>query len=150
MRVTTALRPMGRMHALVLVLAAAGCAATEDTLPRQSVSGQVTLDGKPLARGMISFVPAGDGGAGPVSVGAVISEGSYAIARAEGPVPGSYRVSILSEGGAREVAGAAPGPGELKSARKEPIPARYNAATTLKADVAVGGPNTFNFELTSQ
>ena len=124
MRVTTALRPMGRMHALILALAAAaGCAAPEDNLPRQAVSGKVTLDGKPLESGMISFAPSGDGGAGPVSVGAVIREGSYAIARAEGPVPGSYRVSILSEGGAAESAGAAPGPGELKSARKEPIPA---------------------------
>jgi hypothetical protein len=138
------------MHALILALAAAGCGAPDDELPRQAVSGRITLDGKPLERGMISFAPLGGGGASPVSVGAVIREGSYSIARAGGPVPGSYRVAIISEGGAPEAADAAPGPGELKSARKEPIPARYNAATTLKADVVKGGSNTFDYELTSQ
>jgi hypothetical protein len=99
---------------------------------------------------MISFAPLGNGAARPVSVGAVIRDGNYSIERTQGPVPGSYRVAIMSEGGDPATSEVAPGPGELKTARKEPIPARYNASTTLKADVTEGGSNAFDYELTSK
>jgi hypothetical protein len=33
---------------------------------------------------------------------------------------------------------------------EESLPARYNAQTELKADVTDGGPNEFNFPMTSK
>ena len=38
---------------------AAGCSQSSDELPREPVSGTVTLDGQPLASGTIQFSPDG-------------------------------------------------------------------------------------------
>jgi hypothetical protein len=135
----------GALAALVLGTAAAGCGGG-DGLPRQAVSGSVTLDGKPLAGGSIQFQP-GPGSSAAVSGGAVIADGRFAIAREQGLVPGSYKVMIFSHGGA-EAAPEAPGP--QTGPPPERIPARYNASTTLTADVAQDKPNEFQFELKSQ
>ena len=45
-----------------------GCGGAEDDLPRQAISGTVTLDGKPLEAGSITFDPA-DPGAGRLRLG---------------------------------------------------------------------------------
>lgn len=135
---------------LALCLWATGCGggATDD-LPRRAVSGTVTLDGKPLEKGAISFDPEvvpKD----PVSVGAIIEGGSYEIAAEQGPTPGTYRVSIRAGGpGEAEASEDAPGMPPRRAA-PDPIPARYNARTTLRAEVTADGPNTFDFELTSK
>jgi hypothetical protein len=146
MRTTTAFRSI--RVTLVLVFAVAGCRESDDELPRRAIAGKVTFDGKPLEGGMISFTPDGAGRESPVSVGAVIRQGSYAIEAAKGPTPGSYRVSIVSQAKGAAVS-AAPGPEDRKAVAKESIPARYNTASTLKADVTKGGPTTFDFELSS-
>ena len=58
-----------RRFSVALFLAAAGltatgCAGSEDELPREPVSGTVTLDDQPLAEGTIRFIPSAGGGAG--------------------------------------------------------------------------------------
>src|SRR6187397_3012218 len=80
-----------------------------DGLPRQEVSGQVTLDGQPLADGSIQFQPGETGGGPQVSGGALIERGSYRIGRNEGLVPGPYKVMIFSHGDAQSEAPAEPG-----------------------------------------
>jgi hypothetical protein len=132
-----------------LVLALAGCGAAEDDLPRQAASGRVTLDGAPLKRATIHFDPDGRGQAHPVAAGGVVIDGSYAIPRAQGPTPGSYRVSIFP---APEGAGAPPaeeGP-PAKRSRKPPAPLAYHSKDPLKAEVQAGGSNTFDFALSSR
>ena len=47
-----------RAH-LLLALGLIGCGAAEDTLPREPIWGQVTLDDAPLKAGSISFVSEG-------------------------------------------------------------------------------------------
>jgi hypothetical protein len=142
--------PLGIALGLALGLVTAGCGGASDSLPRQAISGKVTLDGKPLPSGSISFDPDDPGQPNPVSVGATIIDGVYSLPRAEGPTPGIYRVSInaVSESEPvtnREAPGAPP-----KKRPKDLIPAKYNAKTTLKATVTAGGSNSFDYELTSQ
>lgn len=133
------------------MLAVVGCGGATDDLDRRAVSGNVTLDGAPLPSGMISFDPAG-GTADAVPVGAVISNGSYSIPAATGPVPGNYKVSIRSstatdEPPADEMPGEAPAP---KKGAKDPIPAKYNTNSELTAEVPASGSAPINFDLQSK
>ena len=78
---------------MVLLAALFGCGSS-DGLNRQAISGKVTLDGDPLTSGAILFEPTSkDSG---TAVGATIRQGSFAVSRAEGPVPGSYRVRVYA------------------------------------------------------
>jgi hypothetical protein len=135
---------------LSALVCGAGCeSGATDDLPRNGVSGTITLDGQPLAKGLISFDP-DKGQADAVSAGAVVTEGSYSIARNEGLTPGKYRVSIRSSAGG-ESAATKEAPGmPPKKREKDPIPEKYNAKTTLSAEVTEGGSNVFDFELTSK
>ena len=75
-------------------------------------------------------------------------EGAYSLPRAEGLVPGKYRVVITSAGAAeksKDTASAAPGmPAPLP---KEALPAEYNSKSKLTADVKEGAENRFEFAL---
>jgi len=130
------------------------------------VSGTVTLDGAPLAQGTIQFTPT-TGSPTPALVS--ISGGSYSIPRTQGLVAGPYKVSILSSGppAPLEKFGEMPGKehreqaeaadkrqrtakaGKAGASSEQAIPARYNTATELTAEVKEGATNTFNYELTS-
>jgi hypothetical protein len=139
---------------LVLPLAlllTAGCddkTTPVDTLPRQPVSGTVSLDGKPLPDGKIQFDPA-DGSKGPTAVAvADIKDGKFSIEKAQGPVPGQYKVSITSRPSAHIDAGDMPGTAPKREPEK--IPAKYNTSTTLAKDVAAGSANVFDFPLVSK
>jgi len=128
-----------------LVLSACGPARVDD-LPREAVSGKVTLDGKPLERGTISFQPAS---ASPTSGMVSIVGGSYSMPKAYGLVPGSYKVSISSSEGSGPSEKLGDVPGKTPPPPKELIPARYNSDTTLTAEVKPGKSNSFDFDLTS-
>src|SRR5437868_13520177 len=70
------------LWAAALVPAAAGCGQGGDNLPRQAVSGKVTIDGQPLDTGEITFVPTAGAGAGPAA-GGKVENGAYSISRAD-------------------------------------------------------------------
>jgi hypothetical protein len=125
-----------------------GCGGgAADSLPRQAVSGQVTLDKEPLPSGSISFDPADLAKPDAVSVGATITDGSYSVAQADGLTPGTYRVSINSSGKGGTVS-PTEAPGAPPKVRpKDFIPEQYNAKSTLKAEVKAGEPARFDFEL---
>ncbi|MDR3635646.1 MAG: carboxypeptidase-like regulatory domain-containing protein [Isosphaeraceae bacterium] len=133
------------------LLSLAGCSGESDGLPREPISGTVSLDGQPLADGIIQLIPASrqEGTAG----GAVVKDGKFSIERRKGLAPGAYRVVIsssLSRGEAAETPGEAPGPVKPSDTPKDLIPSRYNAKSTLKAEVKPGVSNTFDFPLKSQ
>ena len=133
--------------ALLMVLAAvlSGCGAVADGPEREAVSGKVTLDGKPMA-GAITFLPAGNG----KSAGGKIADGTYSIARSEGPSPGSYRVEIVSvQPTGRMILDRDGPPGSTTEERKNVVSERYNLRSDLRAEVKKDGPNTFDFEITS-
>ena len=132
--------------------AASGCSGSGDELPREPVSGTVTLDNQPLASGMIQFTPVDDKMG--VGGGAPIGGGKFTISRESGLVPGSYRVAIFAGGHGGDAAkGASPeGRGKERSAKaNETIPAKYNAQSELKADIKKGGANDgLKFDLQSK
>jgi len=102
---------------------------------RCDVTGTVTLDGEPLETGEILFLPAD--GQGPSDTCQIVA-GAF-----EGEVtPGSKKVEISStkEIPATETGGM---PDYISL-----VPAKYNTATTLTAEVTEGGiePATFALE----
>ena len=130
----------------LFVLVGCGGAAT-DGLPRHAVSGSVTLDGKPLDSGSITFDPAG-GAANSTSGGSLIQGGNYSIAQAMGLTPATYKVSIRSGGDAPPPASEAPGAPKRK-ATKDPIPEKYNSKSILQVELKDGGTGRFDFDLKS-
>lgn len=121
------------------------CGCGSDPKARQAVSGTVNFKGKPLDQGRIHFAPADKG---PSEAGATIKEGAFSIPRDLGLVPGAYRVSIFSydQKGPKVQNDDMPGdPGNVQF--KERIPSKYNAKTTLTAEVKNSGSNSFEFKL---
>jgi hypothetical protein len=137
-------------YTLVLAVGlVAGCAGG-DELPRESVWGTVTLDNQPLATGVIQFSPADKAaGAALNSAGGQITDGKFSISREQGLVPGKYSVAINAASKTERTKPAQVGAGKMSDLAKELIPAEYNSATTLTADVKKGGGNDFTFTLDS-
>jgi hypothetical protein len=130
-------------------LAAPGCSGSGDELPREAVSGTVTLDGQPLAKGAIQFNPVGGAGAvAAVGGGSKIEDGQFYIARENGLVPGTYNVSINAAD--RRDPAKPEMVGKGRGIPKELIPAKYNSQTTLKAEIKKGGTSDLKFELQSR
>src|SRR5262249_31616436 len=140
---------MGRLATALgfLLLASAGVALSgcgDRSDGRRAVSGTVLFKGKPLDQGRILFLPLSKGLA--TQSGAGITNGTYEIPRAQGLVPGRYRVSISSGDGKTPdgPTGALPGPsGNFSS--KEQIPPQYNLDSKLEVEVKSDGPNKFDF-----
>jgi len=143
---------MRRLSAAIVVLAAlglaVGCSGSGDDLPREPVSGTVTLDNVPLANGTISFVPVTGTGGG----GGAIKDGKFSIAREGGLVPGSYTVAIYASAtqGEQTKPKMAGGTRRESQLAQELIPAKYNANTELKAEIKKGGNSDLNFVLVSK
>ena len=136
-----------------LALGGLGCGGEDvDTRPRQAISGEVTLDGKPLEDGELTFDPKSRAEGVPAA-GKIVG-GHFSIDRNEGPVPGSYFVRINAIDPSTVPARAARKPGEPKPfdspSPKNLIPLRYNTDTELAAEVKAGSPNTYKFELSSK
>lgn len=134
--------PSGRAATVLLAagaaasLAVAGCGGRG--LALVPVTGCVSFNGMPVESGEIVF-RAADGavasGAGPIAAG-----------RYEVRAPaGAKRVEIIAT--RRAAAATKPG-GSGESAPAEMyVPNRYNAKSTLTAEITAAGPNTFDFEL---
>jgi hypothetical protein len=113
----------------------AGCSKPEFELGL--VSGVVTYDGRPLSRANVVFQP--DGGVGTTSVGFTNDSGEYQLTfsrTAKGAIVGGHEVVI-------NVWPTDENPKPIK------VPARYNTATELKAEVKPG-KNSYDFQLTSE
>lgn len=104
-----------------------------------SVTGKVTMDGKPVPNAFVKFFPTTTTGA--PSFGKTDSDGNFTMMfsdRESGAWVGENSVQISTGD-----VGLAPGMGT-----PETIPAIYNEKTTLKQTVKAGS-NQFNFELKS-
>ncbi len=124
------------------MLVPAGC--NRNRLGRMAISGKVSFQGKPLDKGTIDFRPVA--GNNSVSSGAVITDGAYEIAAAQGLPPGKYEVRIYSS---REDTSPLP-PGVPPGAMRpgiDRIGPDFNIHTKLTADVAAVGPNQFDFDI---
>jgi hypothetical protein len=127
-----------------------GCGTQAKVVP---VSGQVTLDGRPLPHALVTFQPVAhdkNPNPGPGSTGRTDAEGRYTlrvVGRPEsGALTGNHRVSIVAYEG--EV------PGTTDDANpalpRQILPERYNATTELSIRVPANGTDAADFPLTSQ
>ncbi len=121
---------------LMGLISFAGCGGNADLA---AVTGQVTLDGKPVPNAFVKFVPKGATGA--PSFGKTDQSGNYRMMfsdTAAGAWLGENAVSISTAD-----TGLAPGMGT-----PELLPSKYNTATTL-VETVKSGSNTFDFKLES-
>ncbi|HZW30294.1 MAG TPA: carboxypeptidase-like regulatory domain-containing protein, partial [Isosphaeraceae bacterium] len=143
-----------RRFSFVLSLAAsglmAGCSGSRDDLPREPVAGTVTLDGRPLAEGAIQFTPASGSGGPAISGTAAIENGQFSIPRADGLVPGSYKVSVSAVPVKREPRGQITIGKKKATQYKEAIPAKYNTKTILTEEIKRGGASDLKYDLQSK
>jgi hypothetical protein len=133
-----------RLLLAILCVTLAGCGNG-----LSSVTGNVTLDGKPLAKNdhlsiTVQFAP--EGGHGVLATADLDENGHYSLSSGSrrGVLPGKYLVSISGiEIIPPKIAGGAPG-GRLAT------PAKYTTSKTsgFMADVAPGR-NNFDFALSS-
>jgi hypothetical protein len=121
------------MSAVVLM---AGCNPPPKGMPDLApVSGVVTLGGNPLAKATVVFTSVADD---KVSFGVTDDAGAYTltyVGKHKGAAIGENSVIIKSQ------TDGPPAPNW-----KDPIPAKYNEKSELKADVKKG-PNTIDFTL---
>jgi hypothetical protein len=124
------------------LVALAGCGGASHGL--QAVSGTVTLGGKPLDHGSVTFLTT-IGEPGPAG-GAAVTAGRFHIPAEHGLEPGAYRVSVSAPvpGGtltpAEVAAGASP-------KARERVPAKYNAEAAITVEVRAGATNRFDLQL---
>lgn len=135
---------------LLPLLGLAGCGGEADDDKREAVSGSVSLDGRPLAEGTIQLIPT-SAREGTVA-GSAIKDGKFSIGRREGLAPGEYRVVINGKSGgeAARIPDEPPGLVGATDASKDPVPARYNANSSLKAEIKAKASNTLEFVLKSK
>jgi len=126
---------------LCLVL---GCFDSDTIVP---VSGQVTLDGEPLAGAVVGFEPIAQEGeleAGYGSYAKTDDDGRYSLRslkNEEGAMIGQHRVSVST------VVGKEGPNGETIGLTRERVPSRYNNDTQLVVEVPEGGTDAANLEL---
>jgi hypothetical protein len=118
-----------------VIFAGAGCSG--DGLPRQPVSGFVTLGGQPLSSGAITLYPEilDDPEMIRIMGGAMIKDGYFSIPRSQGLVPGRYDIAINSASMRQRRRRRDREPGNDQAVEKERIPAKYNTQTHLAIDI---------------
>ena len=119
-----------------------------DNRGRRPISGTVSLDDAPIDEGMIQFEPA-PGEQSGTAVGSLIRRGRFAISKADGPLPGIYRVRVYASSDVQ----APSEDGESPTAPQpmvDLIPMRYNKESRLEVEVRARGENHFPFELWSE
>ncbi|MDG3002533.1 hypothetical protein [Paludisphaera mucosa] len=130
--------------ALFACLGLAGCG--EGGPSRLPVSGKVSLDGKPLTTGKVTFVPL-DGTTASV---AEIRDGAFQADRSAGPSPGRYQVEIIAVEPTGKKVPNPDVPGSTIDEERDLVPARYNVKSELTAEVKPDADNAYEFALSSQ
>lgn len=116
-----------------------GCGGSKKAREVQAVSGSVALDGQPLAEGEIYFKTTSTGDVDILAIENGRFQGDVGV--------GPRRVEIYAYH-EKEVV---PMPGEppIKT-RENYLPARYNVASTLSAEIGPGGFSPLTFEISSK
>jgi hypothetical protein len=130
--------------ATIALVATQGCSSGD--IPRAEVHGRVTLDGNPIAKGQIRFVPTD----GPVWL-ANVQDGKYSTAGTKGVPKGDLRVEIQAF---RTPAGFDPSldpSGDGIVPMQQYLPPKFNLQSELKMTIAADADRVEkDFELSSR
>ena len=146
----------------LLALGAAGCGAQKIV----SVSGVVTLNGKPYKNAVVSFQPIGDmnnPNPGRGSVGVTDENGRFKLLHDgtdTGALVGKHRVRIFTQLGAEipdtegdpvaaDAATKARGKRKMTASTAELIPPEWNENSQKEFEVPAGGTSEANFDITN-
>jgi hypothetical protein len=143
-----------RLHfiGLLVLVQLAGCSGKPYKVAK--VSGRVSLDGKPLPRASVTFVPMGTKdniAPGPTATGLTDAEGRYTLTidkDTPGTVVHTCRIYITTRTGggpANDQDGGLP-----QKRPRDKVPEKYNTRTELAYDVPPGGTDQANFDLKSR
>jgi hypothetical protein len=119
-----------------------------------SVSGRVTLDGKPLPKASITFAPMfskDNINPGPTAAGMTDAEGRYTLyidQNNPGAVVGKCRIYITTLLTDPAFDDRDSGPAVKRP--KDKVPEKYNQKTEIVYDVPTGGTDDANFDLKSR
>ena len=128
-----------------LALALCGCGGGSG---QADLSGEVTLDGKPLPQGSLLLVPTDPSKGG--TAGGEIKDGRFALTGKQAPGIGEYKVEIhANKPSGRKVQKAMGKPGELDDELIEAVASRFNTKSELRVEVKPGGSTT-KFEVFSR
>lgn len=148
----TGRQPQGRVPALragqgallllvVMMVSIGGCGRSGPPVRKMvRVSGAITLDGKPLPDGFVTFVSSTEGRFEALP----IKEGKFAGKAGLG----KRTVEIIAIRDLPAAVSSGNDKGPPKPVRENYLPAKYSTASTLTAEVTESGPNVFTFELT--
>lgn len=118
------------------------------TGPRElrAVSGTVTVDGRPLERGAVSFSRR-DGDA--FEAMAYVNDGKFGLPRKHGLARGTYRVSVTSlPADSSRSRGANLGEQAVHKAYQ--LPSKYNSQSELSVEIDGWGDKTLTLDLSSR
>ena len=127
---------------LALFLACIGCSSSGPEIA--TVSGRITMDGKPLAHATVVFSPENGRPAGARTD----ADGNYVLNFTEGrsgAIPGTNTVQITTVRDAEKDENGK----TLIPESKETVPMEYNAASKLTFNVEPKKKNVANFDLKS-
>lgn len=100
-----------------------------------AVGGRITVNGDPLPEGLIMFVPQTPSPEHR-TVSALISNGEFFVSADKSLAPGSYRVVVTAEKKTGRKKPAGEGLSGVVDEYQQYIPERYNARTTLSAEIS--------------
>jgi len=129
----------------LVCLVLTGCGGGPDLPPVAPVSGSVSIDGKPLPRGTVQFVPdASKGTNGAPAVGNINATGRYTLKTAgvEGAIVGHHKVRVEARQEPKN---------EMDTMPLSLIPEKYNDenASGLTFEVKAGQDNVCDLPLES-
>lgn len=123
----------------------AACVSCSKNTGRQSATGQVTIDGQPIDKGSIMFLPL-DGES--IKTGGPIVGGKYDIPAEKGPVAGKHRVLCFWEKDTGKTY-VDRDSGDVYPVRKEGLPKIYQTEQSpLEVDFS-SKAKTYDFQLKS-
>ena len=139
----------------IVLFVLAGCAKPYQVA---HVSGRVTLDGKPLTKASITFVPQAtkdNVAPGPTAASFTDEDGRYTLG-IDRDTPGSvvhkcriFITTLIGDGSAAFDPND-DRPGDTRRRPRDKVPEKYNTKTELVFDVPPGGTDQANFDLKSR
>jgi len=141
-----------RLLAALIPFALTGCGGKPYQVA--TVSGKITLDGKPLPKASVTFVPMASKenlAPGPTATGMTDADGRYELIvdrSTTGAVVGKCRIyisTLLSDPVPDDRDGGLP-----VKRPKDKVPEKYNQRTELVYDVPPGGTTQADFDLKSR
>ena len=130
---------------VVLLLAMLGCADAPKAPERGKLEGKVTLNGKPVASGLIRFMAIDPNG---TNVVATIADGQYSVPEGQGPSKGKYRIEFSVPSATKRRIPNDDIPGQFIEEAAETLPPRYHSKSEITADYDPAQTRPHDFQLT--